>query len=323
MNFDSFAARIQEEMEELSHLCSDVEGQLYLIEKLKDPAYVEKLAEFSAEVEEKFAELQSPENQIRRGIENIGSKVSAYYTGAERVFTTVVKYIDKENVKGKNWHQELIEQVSVAKPPRPAVISEFSKDVLTDLRGFRNVERAKAKPSSRRFDDDLPHSRLHYPSFLEEPRTLEHGRMLSILHPRLETEISQFLDLVKANSLVGGDKNLEAERQKVVNRGLYKSYFEKVSPPSRPSVGIFTKWDNQEKTDIAIAKMILSENQGDSKQGENRVRQILSQGDRVLELIQGKDRSRVGNYINAIIHKAASDSRMQQGGEGRDDNEGR
>ena len=147
--------------------------------------------------------------------------------------------------------------------------------------------------------------------------------MLSILHPRLETEISQFLDLVKANSLVGGDKNLEAERQKVVNRGLYKSYFEKVSPPSRPSVGIFTKWDNQEKTDIAIAKMILSENQGDSKQGENRVRQILSQGDRVLELIQGKDRSRVGNYINAIIHKAASDSRMQQGGEGRDDNEGR
>ena len=177
MNFDSFAARIQEEMEELSHLCSDVEGQLYLIEKLKDPAYVEKLAEFSAEVEEKFAELQSPENQIRRGIENIGSKVSAYYTGAERVFTTVVKYIDKENVKGKNWHQELIEQVSVAKPPRPAVISEFSKDVLTDLRGFRNVERAKAKPSSRALlrsrvcfanlnakafaDDDLPHSRLH------------------------------------------------------------------------------------------------------------------------------------------------------------------
>ena len=72
----------------------------------------------------------------------------------------------------------------------------------------------------------------------------------------------------------------------------------------KPAVGIFTRWENQEKADIAIAFMILSENQGNLKQGENRVRQVLSQSDRVLELRAKDYRPKIGQYINSMLNRA-------------------
>ena len=176
--------------------------------------------------------------------------------------------------------------MSESTPKRPAIISESTRDDLTTLRGFRNVERH------------------NYPSFLDKSRTLDYGKMLFSLHPRFALEIRQFLDLLRANSTVGNGRSLEAEKLKNLNRSRYKVYFERVSS-MKPAVGIFTRWENQEKADIAIVKMILSENQ-DLKQAKNLVRQVLSQSDRVIELRQGTNRNKIGEYIETIFTRAKS-----------------
>ena len=51
--------------------------------------------------------------------------------------------------------------------------------------------------------------------------------------------------------------------------------------------------------------MILSENQ-DLKQAKNLVRQVLSQSDRVIELRQGTNRNKIGEYIETIFTRAKS-----------------
>ena len=50
--------------------------------------------------------------------------------------------VDGVKPDGENWHQTLLLQVAVDRPPaRPALISESVREQLDDYRGFRHVVR--------------------------------------------------------------------------------------------------------------------------------------------------------------------------------------
>ena len=50
--------------------------------------------------------------------------------------------IDGSKPAGENWHQALLEQMSIEMPGiRPAVISDVTREQLDDYRGFRHIVR--------------------------------------------------------------------------------------------------------------------------------------------------------------------------------------
>lgn len=66
----------------------------------------------------------------------------SFYSGLEKLFEKIAISIDCSLPEGANWHQELLNQMSLQiKNVRPAVISDKLKDNLESYRGFRHVVR--------------------------------------------------------------------------------------------------------------------------------------------------------------------------------------
>lgn len=287
MKIKELQLRINEELSELEFLKDEIASQRYLTDKLKDPDYRQAILRSLEGQDELVRILQSPDNQLRREVEGIAGKLSNYYTGVERIFSVVVKYIDRDRITGENSHAQLLERVSKSTEKRNIVISTSLKDELMQVKDFRNRERH------------------NYPRTLKPEIVLNAALQLPLLHERLGKEVREFLEFLSL-SLLTGTEEVSARKSddlKKANREQYMMYLDLV-PPMKPAVGIFTRWENQEKADIAIAFMILSENQGNPKQGENRVRQVLSQSDRVLELRAKDYRPKIGQYINSMLNRA-------------------
>ncbi len=66
----------------------------------------------------------------------------SFYAGIERTLELIASGVDKNKPSGANWHQELLQQMSVQIPKvRPVVLSVTVRNQLDTYRGFRHVVR--------------------------------------------------------------------------------------------------------------------------------------------------------------------------------------
>lgn len=65
-----------------------------------------------------------------------------FYTGAEQLMNRVARAIDGTDYSGSAWHRDLLRDMAMEVPDlRPAFLSEATRDLLDDYRGFRHVVR--------------------------------------------------------------------------------------------------------------------------------------------------------------------------------------
>lgn len=75
-------------------------------------------------------------------LDGVALNLHGFYSGLERIFEKIASTIDGTVPSAANWHQELLNQISIEIPGvRPVVISSELKDLLEDYRGFRHVVR--------------------------------------------------------------------------------------------------------------------------------------------------------------------------------------
>ncbi len=103
--------------------------------------------------------------------------LQSFYTGVERIFQFIARFIDYLEPMGANWHQQLLEQMTLTVPDvRPKVISQSTQLSLDEFRRFRHVVRSL------------------YAYKLEVEPILELANKAPILYDTLEEEINQFLE---------------------------------------------------------------------------------------------------------------------------------
>jgi len=75
-------------------------------------------------------------------LDSVALNLHGFYSCLERILEKLASSIDGTVPSGANWHQELLEQMSLEVPNvRPAVISSELKELLEDYLGFRHVVR--------------------------------------------------------------------------------------------------------------------------------------------------------------------------------------
>jgi hypothetical protein len=75
-------------------------------------------------------------------LDGVALNLHGFYSGLEKVFEKIAAKVDGSVPTASNWHQELLQQMSLEiDGVRPAVISEETRELLEDYRGFRHVVR--------------------------------------------------------------------------------------------------------------------------------------------------------------------------------------
>ena len=75
-------------------------------------------------------------------LDSVALNLHGFYSGLERIFEKIATSVDGSVPEGANWHQELLNQMSMEITGiRPAVISLDLKEKLEEYRGFRHVVR--------------------------------------------------------------------------------------------------------------------------------------------------------------------------------------
>jgi hypothetical protein len=75
-------------------------------------------------------------------LDSVALNLHGFYSAIERIFERIALTIDDTMPSGANWHQELLNQMTIEVPGiRPAVISSVVKDQLEEYRGFRHIVR--------------------------------------------------------------------------------------------------------------------------------------------------------------------------------------
>ncbi len=75
-------------------------------------------------------------------LDSVALNLHGFYSGLERIFKRIASSVDNFVPSGSNWHQELLDQISIeVQGVRPPVISIELKDKLEEYRGFRHVVR--------------------------------------------------------------------------------------------------------------------------------------------------------------------------------------
>lgn len=75
-------------------------------------------------------------------VDSVALNLHGFYAGRERLFEMTAAVIDGQVPQGQNRHQILLEQMAVEVPSiRPALISEDTRRMLDEYRGFRHIVR--------------------------------------------------------------------------------------------------------------------------------------------------------------------------------------
>ncbi len=110
----------------------------------------------------------------------IAMRLPVFYTGLENIFKRIAQEIDMDEPQGKNWHTDLLKQMSMSRPLRPSVISEKTAAALTRILKFRH-----------RF-------RNIYVFELELEKIVENAQEVCDIFDGLSTELNVFIVWLKA-----------------------------------------------------------------------------------------------------------------------------
>jgi hypothetical protein len=105
----------------------------------------QELIELQATVERAERALEAASKRERNYdlyLDSAALSLHDYYSGLERIFHQVAATVDHSEPGGREWHRELLTQMSVAIPRvRPAVLSQSTAKMLDEYRAFRHVVR--------------------------------------------------------------------------------------------------------------------------------------------------------------------------------------
>lgn len=114
------------------------ERLLRLAQRIRDECA--ELARLVARAQEAWRRAQQSSDELY--VDSVALNLHSFYAGLERLFEITAATIDGNVPQGHNWHQMLLEQMASEVPSvRPALISEETRWVLDEYRGFRHIVR--------------------------------------------------------------------------------------------------------------------------------------------------------------------------------------
>ena len=109
----------------------------------------------------------------------VAMRLPVFYMGIENIFKRVAEEIDMDEPQGKNWHTDLLQQMSTSRASRPSVISEKTAAALTLILKFRH------------------RIRNIYVFELEIEKTVENAQQVCDIFDGLSTELDVFIEWLK------------------------------------------------------------------------------------------------------------------------------
>ena len=114
------------------------ERLLRLPQRIRDECC--ELARLVARAQEAWHRAQQSSDDLY--VDSVALNLHGFYAGLERLFEIIGAAVDGTIPQGENWHQMLLEQMIAEVPSvRPALISEETRQMLDEYRGFRHVVR--------------------------------------------------------------------------------------------------------------------------------------------------------------------------------------
>jgi hypothetical protein len=114
----------------------------------------EQLLHLSRRIQNELKELEGVVKRVKDGwqraqrlsddlyMDSVALNLHGFYAGVERLFELIASNIDGQIPQGANWHQLLLKQMAdEVCSLRPAVLSEGTRDLLDQYRGFRHIVR--------------------------------------------------------------------------------------------------------------------------------------------------------------------------------------
>lgn len=75
-------------------------------------------------------------------LNSVAFNLHSFYSGLERIFDLIAVQIDGGRLEGRDWHTELLRQMTLDLPGvRPPVLDRRSAEQLDELRSFRHLVR--------------------------------------------------------------------------------------------------------------------------------------------------------------------------------------
>ena len=109
----------------------------------------------------------------------VAMRLPVFYMGVENIFKRIAEEIDMDEPQGKNWHTDLLQQMSTSRASRPSVISEKTAAALTLILKFRH------------------RVRNIYVFELEIEKTVENAQQVCNIFDDLSTELDAFIMWLK------------------------------------------------------------------------------------------------------------------------------
>ena len=142
----SQAIRIQQAATDYSELISEGQKIRAEREKMNNQELInriaderKKIARTVEEIRTRLERMETAPAEARQDLKDlIAIRLSVFYTGLENIFKQIAQKIDMDEPQGKNWHTDLLEQMSMSRPLRPSVISEKTSTALTRPLKFRH-----------------------------------------------------------------------------------------------------------------------------------------------------------------------------------------
>ena len=108
-----------------------------LINRIADER--EKIARTVAEIKTRLQRMEAASAEDQEDLKDlIAMRLPVFYMGLENIFKRIAKEIDMDEPQGKNWHTDLLQQISTSRASRPSVISEKTAAALTRILKFRH-----------------------------------------------------------------------------------------------------------------------------------------------------------------------------------------
>ena len=143
-----------------------------------------KIEQTVEEIKVRLKKMEAASAEDREDLKDlIAMRLPVFYTGLENIFKRIAQEIDMDEPQGKNWHTDLLQQMSTSRASRPSVISEKTADALTLILKFRH------------------RLRNIYVFELEIAKTVENAQQVCDIFDDLSKELDVFIAWLKKQEL--------------------------------------------------------------------------------------------------------------------------